>query len=662
MLKKLLFAAFLVAVGAAVHAQGTVIWSEDFESGTTLPAGWTQTTAATDGGWKVATTAAHSSTDFPIPTRPGNVLGTNDDKCNCNKANEIVYLPKMDLSGHTDLRMLFDIFYVRGTYQAKTESLKLLASTDDGTTWTEVTALTGGGGWRSNFHVNIAAYAGLANVQFAFRYDDGTGWLFGAMLDNIRVVAPDNVVRARLTGVGTGRFIDAVPTIVTTYDKIMAGHEVALRGTVTNFEGFVPLTSFDILVTRGAETKTYSYTNQNLGFNQSVQFFIPYPAVLGANTFDFSVELANVNGVGDADPSDNTGTSTFSILGVEPQPGRKVVVEEGTGTWCTWCPRGAVMMDFIAENYPDLAIPIAVHNSTSDPMRNAIYDAGMLTLIGGFPGGLVEREADIDPLLGNPNFEKSLIEHLTQPAKILVSQNVEWDAATRKVDVTSSLQFLEEMNGDFRIAVAYTEEGVTGTTSGYNQVNAYSGGGQGPMGGFENLVSPVPAAQMVYSHVARQIVGGFTGAAGSVPVANPAGSVMSYQSSYNVPPTYNIDNMHVITMVIDNATGRIINAESTAIPFVSTSAPTLTFDAINVSLAPNPVQDAATLTIKVQETADVQIRVVDAFGRVVSEHNYDNISGKQFLPFRVGNLPNGMYTLVATAKGQVTSRSFVIQR
>ena len=375
---------------------------------------------------------------------------------------------------------------------------------------------------------------------------------------------------------------------------------------------------------------------------------------------DFDVEISKINGTDDDDMADNVGSA--SIEGVEMQPNRKVVIEEGTGTWCTWCPRGAVAMDYIHNKYPDVAIPIAVHNSTSDPMRVAAYDIGMGTLIGGYPGGLVEREADIDPLLGSPNFEAALIEHLTWPAQIVVTQNVALNSTLRKVDVTSSLHFQEEMNGNYGIAVVFTEEGVSGTASGYAQVNAYSGGGNGPMGGFENLASPVPASQMVYNHVARAIVGGFTGKAGSVPANNPAGSVMSYTSSYIVPGSYNLDNMHAITMVIDKTTGNIINSEITSIPFVSTSAPTLEQDIVKVSIAPNPVQDQATITLNVEETSDVQVRVVDAFGRIVYEQNYSNVNGKQFFPFQAGTLANGMYTLVATAKGQMVSKPFVIQR
>ncbi len=667
MFKKLLFAASLVVLAASVHAQGTILWSENFDSGTTLPAGWTQSTSATDGGWVVGTTTFHSSQYFPIPARTGNVLGTNDDKCNCNKANENLYMPAMDFSAQapgSPLVLLFDIVYGKRTDSGKAESLKMIVSTDGGTTWTEMFAFTGGAGWRNFYSLDISAYAGMANVKFGFRYDDGTGWLYGAMLDNMRVVIPDNIVRAGLTGVTAGKFVEAVPAIHSGYTKILVGHEVAVRGTFNN-NGFPVITSFDVDVTRGANTQTYNYSGLNLTLGQSVQFYVPYPAVLGANAFDFSVLIKNVNGVGDNDPLDNSGTATFSITGVEPQSGRKIVVEEATGTWCTWCPRGAVMMDYISEQYGDKVIPIAVHNAQStypDPMQNSVYNAGMVGLIGGFPAGLVEREADIDPLLGSPNFEMSLIEHLLQPNKIAVTQNVAWDAATRKADVTTSLQFLQEMNGNYRIAVVYVEDDVKGATQYYNQINAYSGGAQGPMGGFENMPSPVLAAQMTYDHVGREIVGGFTGAAGSVPAANPAGSVMSYTSTYTVPAAYNIANMHAVSMVIDQATGFIISAESTPIPFVSTSAPTLTLDAVHISIAPNPVQDEAMLTVKVEETADVQIRVVDALGRVMSERNYANISGKQVIPFRADNLPNGMYTLVATAKGQVASKSFVVQR
>lgn len=658
MIKKLLFAACLVAMGATVFSQGTLIWEENFDGGTSLSAiGWSQASNATDGGWRIGTTSFLSSTYFPIPARPGNIIGTNDDACNCNKSNERLISPTFDFStAPSEIRLLFDVYFIRGTYQGVTESLQLFGSTDDGATWTLIETFTGAGGWRSPYLVDISAYSGQSTVKFSFLYNDGGQWEWGAMLDNVRIVEPDNVIKAKLNTVAAGKYVDAVPRVYTGYSKLLVGDEVSIAGTVSN-AGFPTITSYDVTLTRGLETYTETISNQNINLGSTGSFSFSIPVNMGAN--DFEVTISKINGTDDDDMADNSGTA--SIEGVEAQPNRKVVVEEGTGTWCTWCPRGAVAMDYIADKYPDVAIPIAVHNSTSDPMRVAAYDIGISGLIGGYPGGLVEREDDIDPLLGSPNFEAALIEHLTWPAQIIVTQNVDLNPTLRKVDVTSSLQFLEEMNGDFRIAVVFTEEGVSGTASGYAQVNAYSGGGNGPMGGFENLPSPVPASQMVYNHVARALVGGFTGKAGSVPANNPAGSVMSYTSSYIVPSAYNIDNMHAVTMVIDNATGRIINSEVTPIPFVSTAAPTLAVDEIKVSIAPNPVQEMATVTLQVEETTDVQIRLIDAFGRVVSEQNHANISGKQFLPLQAGNLANGMYTLVATANGKMVSKPFVVQ-
>ncbi|MCS6928208.1 MAG: Omp28-related outer membrane protein [Saprospiraceae bacterium] len=663
MLYKLLFTGLLAFFGTLLYGQGTIIWSENFDAvSANLPNGWSQQTSATDGGWKVATPATHSSQYFSVPSRPGLVIGTNDDKCNCNKANEVLYLPPLNLSNQTgELRLLFDLFFLKGSYQGKTETLKLLASTDGGATWKELQDFTGGGGWRLMM-VNLTALTGQSEVRLAFRYDDANDWLFGAMIDNIRIVLPDNVIRASLSNVAVGKYIPAVPTIVTNYNKILVGHQVALRGVIQN-KGFPTITSCDIqLRLPNGSTEIHTFRNLNLGLSQTHTFYIPFPVKPGLNSFGFEARLIRVNGGHDDDDSDNGSVASYLVYGVEPQPHRKVVVEEGTGTWCVWCPRGAVMMDYLAQAYKGRVVPIAVHNGSSNPMRITAYDSEFSKLLSGYPGGLVEREEDIDPLLGDPNFEKSLIEHLTWPAKVIITQNVDWIPSIRRVRIRSSVRFLEAMNGDFRLAVVLTEDGVRGTTSGYNQANAYAGGARGPMGGYENLPNPVPASQMVYNHVARALLGGFKGAAGSVPVDNPAGSVISHEFSATIPTSQNVNNMHAITMLIDQASGRIINAEVTPIPFVSTAATEATAEPLHLSLAPNPVADEAMITVRVEGTCNVHLRVFNAVGVQVAERLYDNVTGRQFLPFNAGNLPNGMYTLVATAKEHVATVPFVIQR
>ena len=66
-MKKLLLVANLF-FSVAMSAQ---IWSENFNSGAALPAGWAFETAATDGGWSVASPTALSSQYF------ANILESN---------------------------------------------------------------------------------------------------------------------------------------------------------------------------------------------------------------------------------------------------------------------------------------------------------------------------------------------------------------------------------------------------------------------------------------------------------------------------------------------------------------------------------------------------------------------------------------------------------
>ena len=114
------------------------------------------------------------------------------------------------------------------------------------------------------------------------------------------------------------------------------------------------------------------------------------------------------------------------------------------------------------------------------------------------------------------------------------------------------------------MACALTEDGVTGTDAGYNQSNAYAGGGNGVMGGYESLPSSVPAAQMVYDHVARSIAPSFEGSSISFPANVNAGESVISNYSFTLPADWDENNMHIVGLLI-SPDGRIDNAASTSI-------------------------------------------------------------------------------------------------
>ncbi|MFN3940938.1 MAG: hypothetical protein ACK4IY_10140, partial [Chitinophagales bacterium] len=149
-----------------------------------------QETAATDGGWLVGNAAALSSPAFGIADHTI-MIATNDDDCDCDKSNDLLILPSVDVSGLTNPYVQFALYYFEGTYSGDTEDLTLEASTDGGYSW-DVVSNFGyeTASWRTEF-VDLSAYAGETDLILAFRYDDGGGWLFGAAIDDIKVIDAD---------------------------------------------------------------------------------------------------------------------------------------------------------------------------------------------------------------------------------------------------------------------------------------------------------------------------------------------------------------------------------------------------------------------------------------------------------------------------------------
>lgn len=641
--------------GLSLSAQ-EILWQENFNSATALPSGWSQTTQATDGGWRVATTSTLSSSSFTISAADGKILGTNDDQCNCNKSADFVKLPVFDLTTATTPYLLFDRFYIAGTYQSATESLRAEVSQDGGTTWTLLTTISGANGWTPTA-LNLTDYIGQNDIQIGFKYNDGGGWLYGAAFDNFRLIEPDlTIVDATASGAGIAVSVEAVPTLAGGFAKYLAGEPVVPYLTVRN-NAFTEITSFDVTVVHNGGTPiTESVTGQTIGYGENVFFGFDTPVILaeGANTFTFSV--SNVNG-GAETVTDNNAGGAASLVGIVPNPNKVVVAEEGTGTWCGWCPRGTVYMDYLTAKYPDNFIGIAVHNG--DPMTNTTYDAAMGNNIGGYPSGLVDRvsfanSSEVDPM----SFEQAMMERISLDPGVNIQTAVSFIGNVAYV--TSNLDFTTAINGNYRIAVVIIEDEVTGTGASWNQTNYYAGGGNGPMGGFESLGSSVPASQMEYNHVARAILGGWSGFSGSVPTSNPAGSSVSFTTNYTVPSAYDMSKLKAVTLLIKQTGDEIINAGVS--DAFSVGIPELTAASFGAHVYPNPASDAANLRVNTFNAADVTVRVIDAAGRIVADRTYSNMVGENIIPVNTSNFDAGYYTVAVTVNGETIQKSLVVTR
>lgn len=430
------------------------------------------------------------------------------------------------------------------------------------------------------------------------------------------------------------------PKMLTNGSFATVGGNVAVTAKIQNI-GTTAMSAYNIKINDGSGTQNFPQTT-SIPSGSIVTVPVNYSMTsTGIKPIKLWVEL-----IGDTDASNDSSKSEFG--GASFNPTHVPVFEEATGTWCQWCPRGAVFMDSLAKLHPD-AVAIAVHNN--DPMEVAIYDAGMAPLIGGYPSGLVDRKVEEDPsdFLTAYNTHKNDfgVGDITINPPVATGTNV-----SVKVDVKMAIS--TKPSYDYRLALVMTEDDVRGTASGYNQANAYAGGGNGVMGGYELLPSTVPASQMIYNHVARSISGGFNGQTASLPATMTAGSTYSYTFTWAAPAGTSLAKCKANVLLICGLSGEIHNGKWTGV--YPTSVNNILKEE-NVNLFPNPSNDYLNLDFTLSQTSDIIIALNDITGKTVYSQSLNNLSGNQGLVINTSTFNNGIYTLtLKTKEGSITRK------
>lgn len=233
---------------------------------------------------------------------------------------------------------------------------------------------------------------------------------------------------------------------------------------------------------------------------------------------------------------------------------RKMVLEEGTGTWCPWCPASLVMLDYCKEKYPDIVYRIAAH--ASDKMQVNSYIPWLNVFASGVPAAMMNRVEDLAPTRPGVlrDIDDIIEESKTRPMYVNTEiKTVTLNDDLSKCEAYTYTTFSVDLEREYCVSVAIVEDGL----GPYNQANNYAGGSNGVMGGWENLGSSV---SYVYDDVARYL--------------------SSYPAVYNLPAKLKKDQVYflkipvdlrnvrgekyrAIVMVSDNKTGEILNAGQT---------------------------------------------------------------------------------------------------
>lgn len=361
--------------------------------------------------------------------------------------------------------------------------------------------------------------------------------------------------------------------------------DLTMSGSVTMW-GMQPVMSVDITTTIGETSGTASISTgvteetaaQQSTYGAAMNYSIEgmkAPATPSRYTIAQSIAAVNGNPDGYAEDNDNVATTVGIALG-DQHYDRKAVVEEMTGLWCGWCPRGMVAMENLKTMYADDVITIAVH--ADDALQSESY-LPMAYMTSGFPSAFVNRFYLADPYYGftadaTMGIADVVDEILASPAEAQIGVTSALSADGSTIDVTSYTRFCLTDNSEtphYAVAYALVEDGVRGLA--YAQTNYYSSQmSGGPYSGRTPETSGLPddLAQFVgmgpsiqgltYNDVARGIYDCF-GVEGSLNSNIQSGSMQTHTYSIPVPKTIsNIANTTLVAMVVDLQTLEVINA------------------------------------------------------------------------------------------------------
>ena len=269
-------------------------------------------------------------------------------------------------------------------------------------------------------------------------------------------------------------------------------------------------------------------------------------------------EITKVNGVANTSTSNKKTTKMDCFESSKGFP-RVHLIEEGTGTWCGWCPLGIVMMEYVGEKYPGFFSRVAIH--TQDAMTVSSTSPWLNKYGGSFPCGYINRVNKITSLgYGNlAMMQNEMDDYVTSytgvpsvlgftDVAVSISEQGEMTVDTK---VGSALDL--KNNNRYRLSYYITQDGM----GPYAQTNNYSGGQRGEMAGWDKEGKSV---KIMYNEVCRLLVGGVAGVANSFPDAIVSGEDCTFSETFDITGV-KADKFILIPFITDSFTGEVFNSK-----------------------------------------------------------------------------------------------------
>lgn len=350
----------------------------------------------------------------------------------------------------------------------------------------------------------------------------------------------------------------------------MSGDEALIPVVITN-KGKNVISSIAYTVTTDNDPSTttpeVTVPINDIPFNSIATINVPFDTSIPVRRVK-TVTITKVNGE-DNGASTTENSSNGQLVVMACTFAKLPVVEEFTGTWCGWCPRGFTAMETLRQTYGNNVVLIAAHNG--DPMETHDYDP-IIAQVDGFPSSFLNREISLDP---HPSILPNYVsQSQKEPAEGMVEVTAQWnDQEMTSISIETDTKFAYNWNNaNCGIALVVTNDGMSGPTddSNWAQANYYTSTHDSYLDQYwYGKGSRVYGLTFNFVAVAAwNILNGFDGS-----VNSSFEAVESMKFNYLADITSNSiiqdkSKLKVIALLIDRSTGMIINAgQTTIMPF-----------------------------------------------------------------------------------------------
>lgn len=389
---------------------------------------------------------------------------------------------------------------------------------------------------------------------------------------------------------------------------------------VANF-GLQGIQSIDYIVREGLTNSDTLHLDlqrpiTSYGVYENVDFPLPARSETGLATV--TIVTTKVNGVENEATTGKSASGT--VLTVAKVSKRRSVIEEFTGTWCMWCPRGMAALKRLSAEYEDEVALIAIHGGrTTEPMQISTFN-NQLNSVQGYPSAHLNRYITCDPQQGTLQEDWGILDDLRRENSQIVEASVElrqptMEKSTGLISLDTDVTFqINRKSAPYLLSYVLVADGLTGEGTNWEQANAYAYyyAGAYTDDPYMNEICNVwgTSEQVAYDHVAIAGLGVDNGIANSLKATVEEGQTQTHSGKFSTRTNElakKASKLRVVALLYDKSRKMFINSDVKEVVVV---------DAVHDALSP-ATQPAGVFNLAGQRLAAPRRGVNIIGGRMV---------------------------------------------